>query len=176
MSVPFIGEIRLFGFNFAPVGWQACNGALLQISQNETLFALLGTTYGGDGQATFGVPDLRGRIPIHQGQGPGLSNYVIGQVAGAETVTLTAQQMPSHTHALGASTAAATTVAPSNTVVPGAISGDTMYAADLTGATAVAMSAQSTTTAGGAQPHDNTMPTLVANWCVASEGIFPSQN
>src|SRR3954469_17349802 len=100
MSEPFVGEIRMFGGNFAPAGWAFCNGALLPISENETLFNLIGNTYGGDGQETFGVPDLRGRIPIHVGQGPGITqNYQLGQSGGVETVTLTTQQMPFHTHA-----------------------------------------------------------------------------
>jgi microcystin-dependent protein len=175
MSQPYIGEIRMFGFGFTPQFWQACDGSLLPISQYNTLFALIGTIYGGDGQSTFGVPDLRGRLPIHQGQGPGLSNYVIGQVAGTETVTVLPTQMPAHTHTALATTSAAASLTPGNTLLPGAVSGDTFYATDLTGATAIAMSAQSTTQSAGSQPHDNTMPTLTVQYCIATDGIFPSQ-
>ena len=176
MSTPFIGEIRMFPFNFAPVGWQFCDGSLLPISQFDTLFALIGTTYGGDGQATFAVPDLRGRLPIHQGQGPSLSNYVIGQTAGTESVTVTTQQMPAHTHGLAATTAAATALTPANNLLPAAVSGDTFYTNTITGNTAAPMSAQMLSQAGGSQPHDNTMPTLTVQYCIAYQGIFPSQN
>lgn len=176
MSTPYIGEIRMFGFGRTPNGWQACDGSLLPIAQYDALFFLLGTTYGGDGQSTFGVPDLRGRLPIHQGQGPGLSQYVIGQRAGTEMVTVLPTQMPAHTHTAFATSAAATSLTPGNTLLPGAVSGDTFYATDLTGAIAVAMSAQSTSLAGGSsQSHQNCMPTLTVQYCIAIEGIFPSQ-
>jgi microcystin-dependent protein len=175
MSTPYIGEIRMFAFGRTPLGWQACDGSLLPIAQYDPLFALIGTTYGGDGQTTFGVPDLRGRVPIHQGQGPGLSNYVIGQVAGTETVTLTSGQMPAHTHTLVATTGAASTLTPGSAVLPGAVSGDTFYVSDVTGATPGAMSAQAVSAAGGNQPHENTMPTLTLQFCIATEGIFPTQ-
>jgi len=175
MSQPYIGEIRMFGFGRTPNGWQACDGSLLAISQYDALFALIGTTYGGDGQVTFAVPDLRGRLPIHQGQGPGLSNYVIGQKAGTETVTLTTQQMPAHTHGLVATTALATSLTPGPTFLPAAVSGDSFYVSDVTTATAVPMSAQSTSLSGGNQPHENCMPTLTVQYCIAVFGIFPSQ-
>ncbi|MBW8851884.1 MAG: phage tail protein [Xanthomonadales bacterium] len=174
MSTPYIGEIRMFGFGRTPNGWQACDGSLLAISQYDALFALIGTTYGGDGQTTFAVPDLRGRLPIHQGQGPGLSNYVIGQRAGTESVTVLPTQMPAHTHTLVATTAAASSLTPGNTLLPGSISGDTFYVSDTTGATVLAMSAQSTSLAGGSQPHENCMPTLTVQYCIATFGIFPS--
>jgi microcystin-dependent protein len=178
MSTPYIGEIRMFGFGTrgAPNGWQGCDGSLLPISEYDALFALIGTTYGGDGQVTFGVPDLRGRLPIHQGTGPGLSTYVIGQKAGTETVTVLPTQMPAHTHAMLATTATATSLTPGPSLLPGAVSGDSFYATDLTGAAAIAMSAQSTSSAGGSQPHDNTMPTLTVQYCIATQGIFPSQS
>ncbi len=176
MSTPFIGEIRMFGFARTPDGWQGCDGSLLPISQYDALFALIGTTYGGDGQVTFAVPDLRGRLPIHQGQGLGLSNYTIGQVAGSENVTLLPQQMPAHTHAALATTAAATSLTPGNTLLPAAVSGDTFYATDLTGAVAAVMSPQSTSAAGSSQSHDNLMPTLTVQYCIATQGIFPSQS
>lgn len=177
MSQPYIGEIRMFGFGTrgAPNGWQACDGSLLPISEYDALFALIGTTYGGDGQTTFAVPDLRGRLPIHQGTGPGLSNYVIGQMAGTETVTVLPTQMPAHTHTMVATTAAATAVTPGTGLLPGTVSGDTFYTNTITGNTAAPMSAQMLTLAGGSQPHDNTMPTLTVQYCIATFGIFPSQ-
>lgn len=175
MSTPFVGEIRMFGFGRTPVSWQACDGSLLQISEFDVLFTLIGTTYGGDGQTTFAVPDLRGRLPIHQGQGPGLSNYVIGQVAGSETVTVTAPQMPAHSHTMITTSSAATSLTPGNNLLPGAVSGDVFYATDLTGATPAMMSTQSTTMSGGSQPHENTMPTLTVQYCIATQGIFPQQ-
>lgn len=177
MSTPYIGEIRMFGFGTrgAPTGWQACDGSLLPISQYDVLFALLGTTYGGDGQTTFAVPDLRGRVPIHQGQGPGLSNYVIGQRAGTETVTVLPTQMPAHTHALAVTSSAATAASPGGGLMPGALSGETFYVSDIAGATPVAMSTQSVSLSGGSQPHENCMPTLTVQYCIATEGVFPSQ-
>lgn len=177
MSTPYIGEIRMFGFGTrgAPNGWQGCDGSLLPISEYDALFALIGTTYGGDGQTTFGVPDLRGRLPIHQGTGPGLSTYVIGQKAGSETVTVLPTQMPAHTHTLVATSGAASSLTPGIALLPGAVSGDSFYVSDVTGATQVAMSAQSTSLAGGSQPHENTMPTLTVQYCIATQGIFPSQ-
>jgi microcystin-dependent protein len=175
MTQPFVGEIRMFGCNFAPVGWFPCDGRLLSIAEYEVLFTLIGTTYGGDGQTTFAVPDLRGRLPIHQGTGPGLSNYVIGQMSGTESVTLISQQMPTHTHTLAVTSALATALTPGPTLLPGAISGDSIYVSDVTGATPIAMSAQSTTLAGGSQPHENCMPTLTIGYCIAWAGIFPSQ-
>ena len=175
MSTPFIGEIRMFGFGRTPNGWQGCDGSLLAIAEYDALFALIGTTYGGDGQTTFAVPDLRGRLPIHQGQGPGLSNYVIGQRAGTETVTVLSTQMPAHTHTLVATSGAAGSATPANTQLPGAVRGETFYVSDTTGASALAMSAQSTSVAGGSQPHENCMPTLTVQYCIATFGIFPSQ-
>ena len=174
MSTPYIGEIRMFGFGRTPNGWQACDGSLLAISQYDALFALIGTTYGGDGQTTFAVPDLRGRLPIHQGQGPGLSNYVIGQRAGTETVTVLPTQMPAHTHTAVVTTSTSTSLTPGNTLLPGTVSGDSFYATDITGATVLGMSAQSTSIAGGSQPHENCMPTLTVQYCIATFGIFPS--
>lgn len=177
MSTPYIGEIRMFGFGTrgAPNGWQACDGSLLPISQYDALFALIGTTYGGDGQTTFAVPDLRGRAPIHQGQGPGLSNYVIGQRAGTETVTVLPTQMPAHTHTMVATTGASTAVTPGNTLLPGTVSGDTFYVNTITGNTAAAMSTQMLTLAGGSQPHENCMPTLTVQYCISLYGVFPTQ-
>ncbi|MEA9554409.1 tail fiber protein [Xanthomonas nasturtii] len=175
MATPFIGEIRMFGFGRTPQDWQACDGSLLPISDYETLFMLIGTTYGGDGQNTFGVPDLRGRVPIHQGQGPGLSNYVIAQRAGTETVALTQLQLPAHTHTLVATTATATATAPAG-LLPGTVTGDVFYATDITGATAAPMATNSTTITGAGQPHENTMPTLTVQYCISTAGIFPQQS
>lgn len=175
MSTPYIGEIRMFGFGRTPNNWQACDGSLLPISEYDALFALIGTTYGGDGQTTFGVPDLRGRLPIHQGTGPGLSTYIIGQKAGTETVTVLPTQMPAHTHTLVATTGAATTLTPGSTLLPGTVSGENFYVSDVSAATIVPMSAQSTSQAGGSQPHENCMPTLTVQYCIATFGIFPSQ-
>ena len=176
MSTPYIGEIRIFAFGNrgAPNDWEPCDGRLLPISQYEALFALLGTNYGGDGQTTFAVPDLRGRVPLHQGQGPGLSNYVIGQKAGAEYVTLLSTQMPVHTHALSVTSAAGASATPGNAALPGAVSGDNFYVSEVTGATPIALSSQSTSLGGGSQPHENTMPTLTLQFCIAAFGIFPS--
>ena len=175
MATPFIGEIRMFGFGRTPQGWQACDGSLLAISEYEPLFVLIGTTYGDDGQNTFAVPDLRGRVPIHQGQGPGLSNYVIAQKSGTESVTLLGVQMPAHTHTLVATTAAATATAPAG-LLPGTVSGDVFYVTDGSGATPVPMATQSTTVTGNGMPHDNTMPTLTVQYCISTTGIFPQQS
>jgi microcystin-dependent protein len=175
MSQPYIGEIRLFSYNFAPRGWRDCDGSLLSIAGNEPLFALIGTLYGGNGQTTFAVPDLRGRVPVHQGTGPGLSNRVIGERAGTETVTLLPTQMPAHTHTAVATTSIANTGAPGPTVLPGAVTNQTQYVTDLTGAVPFAMAPFAIGTAGGSQPHENCMPTLVARFCIAVEGIFPSR-
>lgn len=180
MSQPFIGQLAYFGFNFTPRGWAPCDGGLLLISDYTALYTLIGTTYGGDGQTTFAVPDLRGRLPVHQGQGPGLSNYVIGQKAGVESVWLTLQQIPSHSHSL---VAAATNPNASPTATPGssvifATGGPSVapYAPDVTGATAQQLAANSINSTGGSQPHDNMMPITVGNICICLEGIYPSRN
>lgn len=176
MTTPYVGEIRLFGFPRIPIGWQACDGSLLPISQYQILYTLLGTTYGGDGIQTFAVPDMRGQLPLHQGTGPGLTPRVIGEVGGTETVTLTQLQMPQHTHVLIATSAAANTLAPTQSVLPGAITSvDTMYATSLTGAASAPLASAAIGMLGGNQPHDNTMPTLTVSYCIAWEGIYPSQ-
>jgi len=176
MSEPYVGEIRMFGFGRVPTGWFACNGSLYPISEYETLFVLLGTTYGGDGQSTFAVPDLRGRAPVHFGNGAGLSPYVIGQKSGTESVTLTSGQMPQHTHTAVATTLLSTANQPGATVEFGALSGDTMYLTDITNLPPVPQLAAAVTPAGGTQAHDNLMPTLTVQFCIAWAGIFPSQN
>ena len=172
MSSPYVGEIRMFGGSFAPAGWMFCAGQLLPISENETLFNLIGTTYGGDGQETFGLPDLRGRIPIHAGQGPGISqNYQLGEQAGVETVTLSTQQIPIHTHAVIGSSDIGTDPAPTNDVLATSsilqpyvgIAPDAIMAANAIGP------------AGGSQPHDNMMPYLCVSFIISLFGIFPHQ-
>lgn len=175
MTMPFVGEIRMFGFNRIPIGWLPCDGRQVPIANNEVLYTLLGTTYGGDGVNTFAVPDLRGRLPIHQGAGPSLTPRTLGQVGGSEQVTLTLPQMPAHTHTLSVTTAAATADLPSTTVVPGSVSGETYYVSDTTGGSAMTLAPTSVTAAGGNLPHENCMPTLTVQYFIASFGIFPSQ-
>jgi microcystin-dependent protein len=175
MSDPYIGEIRLFGFRRIPSGWQACDGSLLSIAQYDALYTLLGTTYGGDGQTTFGVPDLRGRVPIHQGQGPGLSSYAMGQMSGTETVTLTSAQMAQHTHSLVASTTVGAELTPTGNVI-GATADQELYVPNTSGQISAALDPSVLMPSGGSQPHENCMPTLVVNYCIATEGLWPSQN
>lgn len=167
MSDPFIGEIRMFGGNYAPDGWLFCQGQLVSISDYDTLFALIGTTYGGDGVNTFGLPNLASRVPIHAGNGGG-GSYVIGQNGGAETVTLTSQQLPVHTHQAAASNAGSTT-SPSGAV----------WAAGATGQYAqstptVSMSPSALSSYGGNQPHDNMLPFLAINFIISMFGIYPT--
>ncbi|MGH8079225.1 MAG: phage tail protein [Lysobacter sp.] len=176
MSTPYVGEIRLFGFGRTPTGWFACDGSLKSIAENEVLYTLIGTTYGGDGQVTFAVPDLQGRVPIHAGSGPGLGSYVIGQRSGTENVTLSPQQMPAHNHILSATALTATATTPAPGVELGGLNGDSMYVTDTTGATAFAMNPATVGMSGGSQPHNNLMPTLTAQFCIAWAGIFPSQS
>ena len=172
MSQPYIGEIRMFGGNFAPAGWALCQGQLMPISENDTLFNLIGTTYGGDGQETFALPDLQGRIPLHQGQGPGISqNYSIGEKAGVETVTLTTQQLPIHNHAFLASTSAAVSTDPTNQVIA-QTSQIHIFTEDVANKQ---MNPSALTPVGGNQPHDNMQPFLVLNFIISLFGIYPSQ-
>lgn len=171
MGTPFIGEIRMFGGNFAPRGFAFCNGQLLAIAQNDALFALIGTTYGGDGQTTFALPDLRGRIPVHAGQGPGLSSYSLGESSGTEAVTLTVQQLPAHTHAPQGQSAAGSQAGPDGGVW--ASSAQNQFSANAPNA---AMSNAAIGPAGGSQPHDNMAPFQVVSFIIALEGVFPSRN
>jgi microcystin-dependent protein len=167
MSEPFIGEIRMFGGNFAPEGWAFCNGQVLPIAENEALFNLIGTTYGGDGQETFALPDLQGRLPVQQGNGLSL-----GQAAGAESVTLSVQQLPIHNHAfLGSTNQAGTTNPPSNVV--GQIPAGNVYIQDQTG---LALVPESLLPDGGSQPHDNFQPYLCISFIISLFGVFPSQS
>lgn len=171
MSSPFVGEIRLFGCNFAPLGWAFCHGQLLAIAENETLFNLIGTTYGGDGQTTFALPDLRGRVPVHAGQNNQGGQYIIGQSGGVESVTLTPNQMPAHRHAF-VSTAAPTRDTPVGNVLGSPSSGALLYA---TGGTSSALSVSANAAVGGNQPHTNFMPYLCTSFIISLFGIFPSQ-
>jgi microcystin-dependent protein len=179
MSEPFLGEIQIVGFNFPPKGWAQCDGQLLSIAQNNALFALLGTTFGGDGRTTFGLPDLRGRTPINSGDnsaGPGLPAYPQGQKGGAETVTLTTAQIPSHTHTARASDTEADSSDPAGHIlaeVPSAFGGAFLYhdAANLG-----TLHSGSITNTGGSQPHNNMQPYQVVNFIIALTGIFPSRN
>ncbi len=174
MAQPFIGQVIAVGFNYAPDGWHICDGSLLQISQYETLFNLIGTTYGGDGQATFGLPDLRGRAVVGMGQGPGLSPYTLGQPGGAESVTLASGQVGSHAHAL-AGAATATASAPGPSVVLGTTAAaDPIYATS--GTTAALASAAVSPSVGGGLPHENRQPSLAITYIISLFGIYPSQN
>jgi microcystin-dependent protein len=168
---PFLGEIRYVAFTFAPQGWAMCNGQLMSINQNTALFSLLGTTYGGNGQTTFALPDMRGRVPVHVGQGPGLSPYVQGQEGGSEAVTLSVNQMPTHTHALGASAEEASAPSPNGNIlatkarVP-------LYNAGFPDAV---MSPNAIGAAGGSQPFSILQPYQTMNCIIALQGIFPSR-
>jgi microcystin-dependent protein len=161
----------MFAGNFAPAGWAFCQGQSMPIAENDTLFTLIGTTYGGDGQETFNLPDLQGRAPLHMGQGPGLSNYAIGELGGVEAVTVSMQQMPQHTHTFTATTAAGTDATPqAKTTAAG--TGNRIYlAAAPDGQTA----ANAVSPQGGSQPHENTPPYLVINYIISLFGIFPTQ-
>jgi microcystin-dependent protein len=173
MTTPFIGEIRLFGFPRVPTGWLPCNGQAVPIAQNETLYAVIGTTYGGDGQTTFNMPDLQGRVPIGQGTGQGLPTYTLGERAGEEQHTLIEAEMPTHSHALESSTTVSTIATPANTVHLGTASTPNLYAPVANAAPYEKMAA-CVTTAGNSLPHDNMMPTVVGNYCICAQGIYPS--
>ena len=171
MSEPFVGEIRMFAGNFAPRGWAFCDGQLLAVSQNDALFSLLGTIYGGDGRTTFGLPDLRGRIPIHAGSGPGLSPRNLGAKGGAKKVTLTVNQLPSHPHPLQASSASAISPQPQGNVPCRA--GADMYSDDFS---PVNLSSSAVSSVGGSQSHTNLMPYLCIHFIIALFGIYPSRH
>ena len=171
MSEPFVGEVRMFAGNFAPRGWAFCDGQLLAVSQNDALFSLLGTIYGGDGRTTFGLPDLRGRIPIHAGSGPGLSPRRLGAKGGAENVTLTVNQMPSHTHTMRASQDPSTTPNPAGSVL-GESAVDRIYEPSPD----ANMATSSITNVGGSRSHSNLQPFLCINYIIALFGIYPSRH
>ena len=172
MSEPFVGEIRMFAGNFAPRGWAFCDGQLLAVSQNDALFSLLGTIYGGDGRTTFGLPDLRGRVPIHAGSGPGLSPRRLGAKAGAENVTLTTNQLPSHTHPIRGSSDLADSTDPAGRVPAQATAID-LYA---TTAPSINFNTAAVTNIGGSRSHSNLMPFLCINFIIALFGIYPSRH
>lgn len=172
---PFIGEIALVPFNFEPMGWAFCNGQILPIAQNQALFALLGTTFGGNGTTTFALPDLRGRVPLHSGLsvGPGLSPYALGQNGGVEAVALLASQMPAHNHALNADSANGTSDTPANAIMGKNASGVPQYSG---AAPTTAMAAAAIAPAGGNQPHENRPPYLALNYIISLFGIFPPRS
>lgn len=181
MSTPFIGQIIMFGGSFAPVNFAKCDGQTLQISQHEALFNLLGTIYGGDGVSTFNLPDLRSRLPIHYGQGPGLSNYSIGQNGGAEEITLTSAQMPAHNHTLNATQTASTDIKISTSVLPGLPVGPNTpnYLYVTAGQTPApllhTLAARCVSTTGSSLPHSNMMPSQCITFCIALLGVYPQQ-
>lgn len=181
MSQPYLGEIRMVGFNFAPAGWQLCNGQTLPIQQYAALFSLLGTTYGGNGTSTFQLPNLQSRVPIHQGTGIGLSTYVIGQASGTENVTLLYNNMPIHNHTIGVSTANGSSTAPSNNILAVTNGGNDRAPSAgnldfVTTAANATMAPTAVSQAGGSIPHTNIQPYLVVNFIIALTGIFPSRN
>jgi microcystin-dependent protein len=171
MSEPFLGEIRMFAGNFAPRGWAFCDGQLLAVSQNDALFSLYGTIYGGDGRTTFGLPDLRGRIPIHAGQGPGLSPRSLGAKSGSETVIPTTDQLPAHSHVQQATNDSAETHDPAGALYAKTAS-ETLYRTD---GVVTSMGGQSVGDTGGNQPHENVMPFVCVHFIVALFGIYPSR-
>lgn len=177
----FIGQIILVGFNFAPRGWAICAGQLLAIASNTALFSILGTTYGGDGRTTFGLPDLRGRVPVGQGSGPGLSNYSLGQQSGQESVTLISTQIPAHTHTLSASTTSGTSTLPENNFIANSQleidrgtnrEGESFVAPG----NVVAMNGNSITSQGGNQAHENRQPYLGLNYVICLFGVYPPRS
>lgn len=169
---PYVGEIRMFAGNFAPVGWALCQGQPLAISENDVLFQLIGTTYGGDGQETFNLPNLASRVPIHMGTSPSGVTYQIGEMAGTEQETLSIQQIPNHTHTLQASTALGNTADPAGAVIAQSPASINLLIED---APSINMAAASVTPAGGSQPHENTQPFLCINFIISLYGVFPSQ-
>jgi len=172
MSDPFIGEIRMFAGNFAPRGWAFCDGQLLAVSQNDALFSLFGTVYGGDGRTTFGLPELRGRIPIHAGSGPGLTTRRLGAKGGAETVTLTTNQLAGHSHTLRASGDIAGSASPQDSLLAKSTNID-LYSGD---SPDVSLASSSIGNVGGSQDHANLMPYLCVHFIVSLFGIYPSRN
>jgi len=174
MSSPYIGEIRMFAGNFAPAGWAFCDGQLMPISQNDTLFNLIGTTYGGDGQSTFALPNLQSRFPIHAGTGSGLSTYQLGESGGVEQVTLTTNQIPSHTHAAVCTTDFGQQPQPTSAYWAQPVTGTMFTGAGQT--PLVNLNANAVQPVGGSQPHENMSPFLCVNFILSLFGIFPTQN
>jgi len=171
MGQPYVGEIRMFGGNFPPAGWAFCEGQLLAIAENDVLFTLIGTTYGGDGQSTFAVPDLRSRVPLHNGTGSDGINYVLGQTAGVESVTLTVNQIPVHTHSIVGTRDSATKVSPAGNRFGS--SPAVNYKRETNPNTT--LNAQSLSPVGGSQPHENMQPFLVISFIISLYGIYPQQ-
>lgn len=175
-SAPFVGEICIFPFNFAPKGWAFCDGQLLPISQNTALFSLLGTFYGGDGKSTFALPNLQGMVPIHAGQGPGLSLYDLGQTGGTEYVTLLPFEIPAHSHSIQYGTSGGFQESPAGQIWKdtGGRRGGLAYTTPPINQTdSVPMGAQAILPVGGSQPHNNMQPYMTLNFCIATQGIFP---
>jgi microcystin-dependent protein len=169
MADPFVAEIRIFPFNFAPKGWAFCDGQILPLSQNTALFSLLGTTYGGDGKSNFALPNMQGNAPMHPGQGPGLSLHDLGEVGGSDTVSLLQSEIPSHSHAVNASGAEGTSPSPNNQLVASGV-GVNMYTTSLNATT---LNPSAVAPAGGDQPHNNLQPYLTLNFNIALQGVFP---
>ncbi len=176
MSEPFLGEIRMFGGNFAPRGWALCNGQLLSISQNAALFSLLGTTYGGNGQTNFALPNLQGRVPMHWGQGPGLSPRALGESSGSESVTLLTNQMPAHNHTLSANNNQGDTFSPGGAVSASAVDSSQQPLNIYSSTANATMAPTAIGLAGGGQPHANMQPYQCVSFIIALQGIFPSRN
>lgn len=177
MAEPYIGEIRMFAGNYAPVGWLLCQGQIVSIADNEALFSLLDTTYGGNGQTTFGLPNLQGKLPVGQGQGPGLTNRLIGQQIGVDNVTLTTNQIPGHNHAINATSADASTVTPGPGVLLATVPDAQGFydAGTANPPTKAAMAPQTIGQTGGSQAHPNQMPTTSINYIIATAGLYPSR-
>jgi len=172
MANPFLAEIRIFPFNFPPKGWAFCDGQILPLSQNTALFSLLGTTYGGDGKSNFALPNMQGNAPMHPGQGPGLSLHDLGETGGSDTVTLLESEIPSHSHSLNANAFPATLGLGSATAAIAHSQGGNAFIANTT-QNIVQMSDQTIAPAGGDQPHNNLMPYLTLNFCIALQGVYP---
>ena len=173
MADPFVAEIRIFAFNFAPRGWAFCNGQILPISQNTALFSLLGTTYGGNGQSTFALPDMQGNAPMHPGQGQGLSLRDLGEMSGSTTVTLLVSEIPFHNHTLLANPNAGDNLIPSPTTSLASSTGGSLYVTGASNPPMAQMAFQALTPAGGSLPHNNMQPYLTLNFCIALQGVFP---
>lgn len=184
MADPFVAEIRIFNFNFAPKGWAMCDGQLLPLSQNTALFSLLGTVYGGNGKSNFALPDLQGCVPMHPGQGPGLSQHALGETGGSDTVTLLESEIPSHSHTLHASDGADTfapenhylATLPAKTVLGVAKAEPKLYASNPLTDKQTQLKYDSLNLAGGDQPHNNLQPYLTLNFCIALQGVFPPRS
>lgn len=172
MADPFVAEIRIFAFNFAPKGWAFCDGQIMPISQNTALFSLLGTTYGGDGKSTFALPNMQGSAPLHPGQGQGLSLYDLGQIGGSETVTLLVSEMPVHTHTMNADTL---DIADTNVPSPNASFANSSGGAIYRPTAGSQMAFNTLSQAGGSLPHNNMQPYLTLNFCIAMQGVFPAR-